>query len=81
MPSPHMQVHCAAALFEAHRRTLLKFDSCDELVTFVNGIPGEIEVEGLVRDAFSIWRHMREGRSASVCCVSFASSGRELKLE
>jgi hypothetical protein len=71
-------VHCAAALFEAHRRTLLQFEAADELVTFVNGIPGEIDVHQLCRDAYSIWRHVREGRGAGggVCgCVNFSGGG------
>jgi hypothetical protein len=83
-PSTHTaQVHCAAALFEAHRRTLLQFETCDELVTFVNGIPGEIDVPQLCRDAYSIWRHVGEGRGGGrgVCgCVGFSGGSQELKL-
>lgn len=65
-----LRVYCAAVLFEWHRRRLLRFDSLEEVIKFVNALPSPLDALRLAGDAFSLWS-VQHNEGTIKCCGGF----------
>lgn len=65
-----LRTHAAAALFSSHRRRILKMESLEDLVTFVNNLPAPIDPLDLVSDAYEVWCYINTRKASAKCGCS-----------
>ncbi|GBF90600.1 hypothetical protein Rsub_03172 [Raphidocelis subcapitata] len=75
-----LRVHAVAALFSARRRELLRLESLDELVVWVNGIGSDpdhpLNPLTLAADAHQMWAFLASARAGEGCgCVPTRAAG------